>query len=292
MKIEKNIDEITEGFAKKQAIPAFIIINGNETGKTLLLLESANFVGREESAEIIINDPAVSRKHLLVEVDEKHVCCIDLGSTNGTFVNNERITKKNLKEGDKIRLGNTILKFSLQDRDDKEFQDKVYRMISFDELTSLYNLRYMFFLLNQSIEKAKKGEPLSVLFIDIDFFKKVNDKYGHLSGSKLLSELGQLLLTSVRSNDYACRYGGEEFVIILPNTNGERACLAAEKIRKITKNNNFYSIHNKLIKITVSIGVTTYSPKISSAQMLIDVSDKAMYKAKQNGKNRIEYLAY
>jgi diguanylate cyclase (GGDEF)-like protein len=285
----KDNEDSLDAYSQKQVIPALIIIQGVETGKILLLLKSANFVGREDSAEITINDPAVSRKHILIEVDEKHICCLDLGSTNGTYVNNERIEKRYLNEGDKIKIGNTVLKFSYQDRDDKEYQDKVYQMITFDELTSLYNVRYMFRQINLSMERAKKGEALSLLFIDIDFFKKVNDVYGHLSGSKLLSDFGQLILSSIRSTDFACRYGGEEFVVIMPRTNLQRSFLAAEKLRKIVEAHSFASTRNEAIKITISIGVASYNSSIATAQKLIDLADKAMYKAKQKGRNRVEY---
>jgi predicted signal transduction protein with EAL and GGDEF domain len=207
--------ELADGAEKKHATPALIIIEGPETGKIFPIIKSATFIGRDESAEIAVNDPAVSRKHILVEADENHICCIDLHSTNGTFVNSQKINKINLKEGDKIKVGNTLLKFSYQDSVDQKYQDKIYQMITFDELTSLYNPHNMFVLLDICFKKVKQGEVFSVLFIDIDYFKKINDLYGHLSGSKVLSDLGQIFLSNIRSTDFACRYGGEEFVSTL-----------------------------------------------------------------------------
>jgi len=99
--------EITAGVEKEYVIPTLIIIEGPETGKIFPLVNNATFVGRDESAEITINDPSASRKHMLIEVDENHICCIDLHSTNGTFVNSQKINRIDIKEGDKIKVGNT-----------------------------------------------------------------------------------------------------------------------------------------------------------------------------------------
>lgn len=283
-----NRREVLAGSEKKHVVPAIIIIEGPETGKIYPLVNSATFIGRDESSEITISDPAVSRKHMLVEVDENHICCIDLHSTNGTFVNSKKINKINLKEGDKVKVGNTLLKFSYQDSVDKKYQDKLYKMITFDELTSLYNQHNMFVFLDLCFKKAKQGEAFSVLFIDIDHFKRVNDMFGHLSGSKVLSDLGQIFLSNIRSTDFACRYGGEEFVIILPKTKLKQSLPVAEKLRKIVESCNFFSIHKKLIKITISVGAASYNPSVTSPQKIIELADMAMYRAKAKGRNRVE----
>jgi two-component system cell cycle response regulator len=275
---------------KKHEAPALIIINGPDTGKVHPLMKSTNFIGRDYNAEIIINDPAVSRKHVLIEVDQSNVCCIDLQSKNGTFVNFRRINKSILKEGDKIRVGYTLLRFSYQDSMDQRFQDDIYRMITFDELTSLYNYKYMLYQLDILIERAQRDDAFSILFADIDHFKKVNDKYGHLSGSKVLSELGQVLLSNTRSTDIACRYGGEEFVIILPDTPIKKSLFVGEKLRKVIENHRFSSRYNELIKISISIGLAGYDSSIKSSKDLIERADTAMYKAKQLGRNRVELI--
>ena len=135
-------------------------------------------------------------------------------------------------------------------------------------------------------KNIQKFLPFSLLFVDIDDFKKVNDNYGHLTGSRILSELGRVFLSNLRSKDIPCRYGGEEFVIILPHTSGEYAVIVSEKIRKVVEEESFNSYEQEPIGLTVSIGVAQASVKYSSYNDLIADSDRAMYKAKEWGKNQ------
>jgi diguanylate cyclase (GGDEF)-like protein len=153
-----------------------------------------------------------------------------------------------------------------------------------DELTGLY-LRDVFdvFLTKLIDENKRNSEELSLLMIDIDDFKKVNDNYGHQKGDEVLSKVGDILNDTVREMDFAARYGGEELCIIMPNTNEKNASLIANRIREKISKVNFDEF-----SITVSIGVSQLNENITSSENLILYADKALYKAKNNGKNRIE----
>lgn len=154
-----------------------------------------------------------------------------------------------------------------------------------DDLTSLYNQKYMCMVVDSEIHRSvREDKKFSVLFIDIDHFKKVNDSLGHWVGSHLLAELGGLLGASIRKSDYAFRYGGDEFVVVLPSTDGEGAKVAAERIRQKVEKNPF-CIDGQEIGITLSIGISTYPDHAKSRQDIIKLADEAMYNGKNKSRN-------
>ncbi len=144
-------------------------------------------------------------------------------------------------------------------------------------------------LLNEySAAAAEKNEDLSLLMIDIDFFKKVNDTYGHSSGDMVLKQFSDILVCSCRSIDIISRKGGEEFAIILSGCNYENAIETAERIRKNVEEYIFVVEKNKKISITVSIGVSSYPGRTNDLNDLLHEADNALYFAKHNGRNRVE----
>jgi len=281
-----NRDTLAEIRQLSERIPSIIVIQGNDTGQIFKLTNSAMALGRGSGTPLRLNDNAVSRKHCLFEISPPHVTLIDLQSANGTFVNGESISKKRLANGDKIQVGSTILKFEMADMDDSDFHEKLYQMITFDDLTSLYNAKYMMKQLELLFRSSRGRYPFTVLFLDIDHFKLVNDNHDHLTGSSVLSELGRLLLSNLRSSDIPCRYGGEEFVIILQDTSAVQAVFVAEKIRKLVADHEFVTREGQPLHITISIGIAEFSSSYTSVTDLLARSDEAMYKAKERGRNR------
>jgi len=157
-----------------------------------------------------------------------------------------------------------------------------------DPLTGLYNKGYLIRSIKKHIKLAKKNNTsLAVMMIDIDFFKKVNDTYGHLCGDEVLKSLANLLREKSRAVNIICRYGGEEFLIIAPMANFKTANYFAERLRSTVENNDFYYGEQK-IKITVSIGVALFNPKIKNGRELVKQADQALYAAKRNGRNQVQ----
>ena len=170
------------------------------------------------------------------------------------------------------------------EHNEKELRD----IATHDGLTGLYNHKFFYTLLEDEIARASRYKKrISLLLLDIDFFKKVNDTYGHRSGDMILSELSKLLMNRVRATDSVCRYGGEEMTIILPETDIQTAKVIAEDIRSLVEQEAFEIEDGKNINITVSIGISTYSEELKEASTLVSGADTALYEAKESGRNRI-----
>ena len=169
--------------------------------------------------------------------------------------------------------------------------DKKYKELSIrDELTQLYNSRHFYHQLKAEIERAVRyNRPLSLAMMDIDNFKHHNDTYGHLEGDNVLSSLGKLINDSLRGVDAGYRYGGEEFALILPDTDLKGAVSAAERIRNGFEALIFFPVPNKEVRCTLSVGVTQFEP-VLELKAFISNADKAMYLAKEQGKNRIAFI--
>jgi diguanylate cyclase (GGDEF)-like protein len=171
-----------------------------------------------------------------------------------------------------------------------EMMKKLNRLATTDGLTRLYNSRSFYNHLESEADRsARYKRPLSLLFLDIDHFKKFNDTYGHLEGDKVLMRIGEVIMSCLRGLDTAYRYGGEEFTIILPETIGTEAGTVANRIRKAIEEEKFMAESGYPVTITISIGVTQFNPN-EEMSSFIQRSDRAMYMSKQNGRNRITTL--
>jgi len=167
---------------------------------------------------------------------------------------------------------------------------KLQKLATTDGLTKLYNSRSFYSQLELEVDRYNRYKhPLSLLLLDIDNFKEFNDTFGHLEGDKVLVRFSQIIKSCLRTNDSAYRYGGEEFTVILPETNGDEAKTVAQRIRSSLESEKFKPIPDKNAKITISIGVTQYFPK-EELSAFIRRADKAMYLSKKNGRNRVSVL--
>jgi len=173
---------------------------------------------------------------------------------------------------------------------EKSYRLYLTNLANKDELTGLYNHRYFHESIGHSFNMAKElGKPLSLILIDIDYFKYYNDLYGHMAGDQVLKDIGELLSSIGRGCDVVARYGGEEFAILMPDTDEEDAILIAEKARKEIQDKHFTgeeSLPNA--KLTVSVGVSCYPLKSNSLKELLNSADDALYRAKFLSKNRVE----
>jgi diguanylate cyclase (GGDEF)-like protein len=283
--LTKPIFKIVEQQSKNAYI---LFLKGHLLGKLCTLEKGITVLGRSAQADIPLKDSGVSREHSEIKVDGEKVIIKDLGSTNGTFVNNKRITRHVLNDGDKIQISSaTVFKFILSDESEKVFHDELYRMGVMDPVTNIYNKRYFTERLKQEFSLAKRNKTeLSLIMIDLDFFKKINDTYGHLAGDFVLGKLSEVFSSLTRDEDIVARYGGEEFVAILPGSGEEGAVICAERIReKIAKTP--LTFEGEKINITVSIGIATLDENnlFGSPEDFIEAADNCLYNSKKNGRN-------
>ena len=168
--------------------------------------------------------------------------------------------------------------------------EKLQKLAITDGLTKLYNSRSFYTQLELEVDRFNRYKhPLALLLLDIDNFKEYNDSYGHLEGDKVLVRFSQIIKTCLRANDSAYRYGGEEFTVILPETNGDEAKTVAQRIRSSLEAEKYKPVPGKVTRITISIGVTQCYPK-EELSTFIRRADKAMYLSKENGRNRVSVL--
>ena len=198
--------------------PALVFLSGELIAVPIPLEREEVILGRALEADVRVNDTQVSRQHARVTSLKKEgaipteYVLTDLASRNGTFLNGRRVTSERLQNGDKIAIGETILRFDLLDEIDREYQRQIHRLISHDDLTGLLSSRSFFSELRREAGRATvEGRPFCVLMMDGDNFKSVNDSYGHLTGSKTIEEIGFSIMTNLRTGDAAARFGGDEF---------------------------------------------------------------------------------
>ena len=273
----------------------FTVITGANFGGVFLLDKADTVVGRSDDADIQIDDEKVSRRHLkisLVQSDGQengpiHALVSDLNSTNGIFINGARVRKQELRNGDKLRIGNTILKFEVKDCLDVSYHDKLYQQATKDPLTGLSNRNYLQNELSKFIAIGLRyNRVFSMLLLDIDFFKVVNDTYGHTVGDNVLTMVAEILLSNKREQDVTARFGGEEFVVLLPETTLDSAMDMAERIRMTFENFDFTPLGCQHT-VTTSIGISEFPLHGMKAEELVKCADEALYEAKTSGRNRV-----
>jgi len=219
-----------------------------------------------------------------------HALCIPL-SAQGENLGNLHIStssEQDLMNAEEQRFMETVADSIALALANLRLREKLHIQSVRDALTGLYNRRYLDETLPREINRARRGKhPLGLLMLDIDHFKKFNDTYGHSAGDFVLKTISQIILSFIRESDVACRYGGEEFAIILPDTSIETAQKRAEALcEKISQNELIFN-NEFLDAITISIGVAVYPQHGEQEHALIKSADEALYQAKQNGRNRV-----
>lgn len=289
-----EISEIREKLASvgsANAKPCVTVLTGTHAGKLFKLKTGHAVIGRAPNAEIHVEDDGISRAHCRVRSEGKQVWVEDMGSRNGTFVNGARLQAPHeLVEGDKIQVGRgTVLRFGFHDDLDQSFHESLLSSALRDGLTKLFNKRYFLDRLDSELKFAQRhGTALSLLMLDLDHFKRVNDTLGHLAGDTVLTAIATALSRAVRNEDVVARFGGEEFAIVLRAIAVDRAAGMAERLRKMVEGIPVEH-DNKRIKVTVSIGVAGYPAlDVKAPEELVEAADKALYRAKRAGRNRVE----
>ena len=267
-----------------------IVLAGDSVGAMFRVEEGETLIGRSSTAKIRLSDDGISRRHARIVQRGKEVFIEDLKSANGTTVNDDQLSiSRVLRDGDKIRIGSaTILKFTYHDDLEESFQQRMYEAALRDGLTKAFNKKYFLDRLETELAYAKRHRhPLTLVILDVDHFKDVNDTYGHLAGDCVLARLAKLALNQVRAEDIFARYGGEEFGVICRGVDQSHAAIFAERLRQIVESGPF-EFEGTPIAVTISLGVATYPDiAVEEPDALIAASDEALYAAKRSGRNRV-----
>lgn len=277
----------------KRIYAVLIVIQGREIGRDYRLRKPEYVIGRDSNCDICVPEETVSREHARIQTTYSgkkgyYECrLIDAGSTNKTFVNNKQANDVVLRNGDKIRVGNTILRFELHDVEDIKYHRTIQKKIKYDALTGLLTKESLYLALEHELQRCQQFNiPLSVLMMDLDRFKKVNDTYGHQAGSHTLEEIGSIIMKTLRKTDVSARYGGEEFVSYFSEQSKDKAFIAANKLRKAIENTPIV-FRGATIHITISIGVAQFPDDGTTIDELVAKADEALYEAKHTGRNRV-----
>lgn len=275
----------------KATDPVLIVIRGSLQGKKFSLKGNKEFlIGRDKSVEIQIDDANVSRQHARLSREGDSFFIEDMGSRNGSYLNDEPLGsgKKPLVKEDMIKIGSTILKYLPAGQLETLYHINITNAAHMDKLTGLHNRKYISEVLEVEFKRAKAlHSSFAVILFDIDDFKKINDSHGHDGGDYVLTQLGQQVKASgLRERDLAGRYGGEEFLVVLTNSNLDQAAELADRIRKRIESHEF-TYEGKRIHVTVSMGVSALKKEFHEAQDLYKSADRALYESKRTGKNRV-----
>jgi diguanylate cyclase (GGDEF)-like protein len=294
-------DDTLEGpYVQRERRPALVFLRGELMAVPIPLERDEVILGRALEADVRINDARASRLHARIrttrssETGEIQYRITDLGSTNGTLVNGHTIADAVLQDGDKLLIGEHLLRFDMLDEIDREFQQQIRRLLVHDELTGLLTSKSFFSELRREAASAEaESRPFCVLMMDLDHFKEVNDTYGHLAGNETLEEVGAVIMRSLRAGDVAARFGGEEFAAFMLDAQYAQGLVAAERVRAAIEEHQFPATRrgsNELERkhhITISIGVAAFPEDARDPIELVELADSALYRAKRSGRNRV-----
>lgn len=293
---EEDRTVLVQSTSIKESSPAesrdrflLVRIEGESLGQVTLLQTGEFVIGRAQSAALCVVDPGVSRHHARLVRGPRNYVIQDMGSANGTYVGGQQIDEKELVDGDIIQLGPTVMyRYSVTDADQQAMLEHLYDASVTDALTAAYNREYFDTRLASELAYARRHEaPLSLIILDVDHFKAVNDEYGHRVGDQVLVSLVRTIRPALRTEDVFCRYGGEEFAIILRTTDVEQAACVAERVRHIMAELRIENAAGDF-GITISLGCASLKCcDTQTAESLIAVADRRLYQAKNSGRNQV-----
>lgn len=278
----------------EQGTPCLVVYYGQDLGRRYPLEKAAFVIGRSATAAIQIDQDSVSRDHAQILVHGAVHQITDLGSTNGTWVNDTRVESVELRDGDLVRIGQTVFKYLTGANIEAKYHEQIYHLTTTDGLTDAANKRSFLETLEREVRRANRyNRRFSLAMFDIDLFKRVNDTWGHLAGDAVLRDLSRLVATQIRKVDTLARFGGEEFTLILPEIDRDGALAVCEKLRQLVNAHTFH-YNDAVIPISVSFGIATVdrcgtpggTPPIEPASVIAQ-ADAKLYEAKQAGRNSV-----
>jgi two-component system cell cycle response regulator len=272
--------------------PFLLVLSGPQVGELHRLTpDLVTVIGRGD-ADLRVRDDGVSRRHCSIQPRGRGALLLDLGSANGTFIEGERVAEKLLSNDDRFQIGtSTTFKFSIADEMEAAVQRKLVEAALRDPLTGLYSRRHFQERFAAEVAVAHRhGRPLSLLLVDVDHFKGVNDRHGHLAGDEVLKTVARALTQGIRIEDILARFGGEEFVVLAREADATAAMALAERLRQLVEvASTLWESGDEVpvgISVTVSIGVAQLAPD-QNERDLFQNADGAAYEAKKQGRNRV-----
>jgi diguanylate cyclase (GGDEF)-like protein len=283
-----NLREALHAELRKSLHPSLLVVGGPDLGKRVRL-ERSTEVGRDPAALFPLADESVSWRHFRIEDrGAGEWALVDLGSTNGTIVNGARTSEVALKPGDRIFVGNTIVEFQEQDAIQEGYSAELERLLSVDELSGLWVKRRFDAQLARTVAAVHAGtaQVLTVIVMDLDGVKPINDTHGHHMGAFVIGEAGHVIGAALGARGFATRFGGDEFAAALPGVAKDEAVAIAEHLR-VAVNEHVYENGGVRVQPGMSCGVASLPGDAEDAAGVFRAADEAMYRAKRAGKNRV-----
>lgn len=284
--VSRDMRDLIDVAAKQQAL--LLVLSEPCLGSRVLLAEAPVEIGRGARGGLLIDADSVSRRHARVDWQGTAHRIVDLGSTNGTFVNGSRVKEHELRDGDRVQIGKVLLKYLAGGNIEATYHEEFRRLMQYDALTGVLNKAHFGERLKAAAQAARAAStPLSLMVLDIDHFKRINDTHGHVVGDGVLCQLCSVAQEAVGASVTFGRVGGEEFAGLGESTAKAQMLELAERVRQATEAHPF-SIEAKRLTVTVSIGVAEYvmNPE-ESVERLYERADTKLYEAKKGGRNQV-----
>jgi diguanylate cyclase (GGDEF)-like protein len=268
--------------------PCLVVIFGPDLGRKIPFEEPRCRIGREPGCDVVVPIDGISREHCELLARDDGIALRDLGSTNGTRLNGRDLppcVEVPLRSGDRIELVGVVFKF-LEGWDvEAQYHEEIHQLTIVDGLTRTFNRRYLIDFVTREISRCRRHErPLALMLFDVDRFKQINDGFGHAAGDHVLRTLAEVAREGVRREECLARYGGDEFVIVMPETQRAGALIVAERTRGRVETRDFVWA-GKRLPVTISVGIAELEEGIASAEALIAAADERLYAAKAAGRN-------
>lgn len=278
--VEESSEERDQGY--------LVQIYGEELGKRFSIDPEIS-LGRALSNSIVLDAESVSRRHALCYRRGGQHFLLDLGSTNGTLLHDTLIEgETELRHGDVITIGSTVFKFIAGNNAEANYYEEIYRLAIIDGLTQIHNRRYFLeFLDRELVRSQRNASPLSLVMFDVDSFKTLNDDYGHLFGDRVLKHVVRMAEPLVRREQLLARYGGDEFAVVLTDTDVDGGFQFAERLREAVATSIITGPDKEHLSTSLSLGIAQLGSDSLTPQEFIALADQALYEAKRGGRNRV-----
>jgi two-component system, cell cycle response regulator len=285
---EDNIPVAPTSRAKDRAL--LTMLTGLNAGQVFTLDQAETTIGRSKDAHVRVDEAGISRLHArVVRTEDGRFVAEDLHSTNGLFVNGTKVDRVDLGPSDRLQVGpNVVFRFGLLDVEEEQLARQLFESSTRDALTRAFNRKYLAERLSAEVAYAQRHHTnLSVILLDLDHFKRVNDTHGHQAGDAVLRVVAAQVSRLIRAEDVFARYGGEEFVVVVRGIAHPNVALFAERIRKAVEQLQI-PVRDLRLRASVSLGVATLSECDGpSVESLLQLADERMYQAKVGGRNRV-----